>query len=409
MKHRIWWLVGLLVALIGLGAFYNFDMHWYDYGTKSWVNYWSHARAPLLGYSYYDTEAIIKIQAEAGFTADNPHDKFNNTHFPLHFPAPLTLFFIPFGLLPFTPATLTWLGFVALFYTSAAVKFNRTFQHPLNENIAIALSLFIPPFLFTTWFGNVSGVLGALVIYAWLAQRRDQPILTGILLTPLLIKPQLVFAALVLLLLEAWHRRHFRTFAAFGGTLILLSLLTFLFDPNWLNGWLNKGMPLDTLTFALLDVVARGLALPEWMPLLGFPLGALIIFMRHRQTGQISPALLGEAVLLSVLFSPYIWTKDIDVLLPASLWLCSQLWQRPQARWWLLLTFLPFSVMLNPRYWLFKIEGSVVPVAEIGLPISVTLFLLYLLIFTGLWLWAKRSVTPTEQPSKLAEDTYAYR
>jgi hypothetical protein len=408
MKYRVWWLSSLVVALLGLGAFYNFDMQWFDYGTKSWVNYWSHARAPLLGYSYYDAEAIIQIQAEAGFTANNPHDQFGNTHFPLHFPPPLTILFIPFGLMPFTPATLAWLAFVVLLYTSAAVMFNRTFQFPLSENTAIALSLVIPPFIVATWFGNVSGVLGALAVFAWLAQRRGHPALTGVLLVPMLIKPHLIFVAVALLLLESWRRQQFITVATFGGTLIVLSLATFLLDPNWLTGWLNKGLPLDTLTNAPLDVLARALALPEWAPLLGVPLGGGIIFVRHRQTGEITPSLLGEAAILSVLLAPYFWVKDIDILMPAALWMCSRFWLQPKAKWLLLLTLLPVLFVLDPRYWLVRLEDSVVPVAEPGLERSLVLLFVYLFIFIGLWLWAKRPSAHPDQTLPPTEDIHAY-
>jgi hypothetical protein len=372
LKARIVFWFGLAIALVGLGFYYDFDMKWPDFGVGDWMSYWSIPHSLLRGHGYYDLPWLQALQGTLGW---NESTYYQTRDYPIRLlwnPPPLILVLLPLGGLSFSLSLLVWIGLSALLYFHAASLFNRHLLHPLPEGVVLGVTFLFVPFLASMFWGQVPPVLVALLIYAWLAQRRGQWIAAGVLLTPLLLKPHLLFIAILLIFLVALRRRQWRLLVAFVGAQTFLLISSFMMDPTWIEGWLGQGTPAEWYTLSLVDMIRSGFVLPGWTRWIGIPIGILVALWRYRHVQEITPRLLGEAVLLSVLFRPYVWHHDVVVLLPAALWLATWVWQNVRLRG-LLVAQTAFNVWLMP--WA---------------DLNVLRYLLYLCTFLLWWIWAGR-------------------
>ncbi len=111
----------------------------------------------------------------------------------------------------------------------------------------------------------------------------------------------------------------------------------FLLDPTWPVGWLGQGAPIRWFTFAYFDLLRAILGLPEWMGLLGVPVGIGVTVVCYRRVRYLYPRDLAGSSLLSMSFGPYVWFHDPSVMIPAALWLAGLAWSSRAGMGWLLL------------------------------------------------------------------------
>lgn len=381
MRYKWPFLVGVIIVLLALGAYYQFDMRYPDYGTRDWLSYWSFSRGVLLGKGYSNLEWLRETQLSLGW--DRVY--VGKHYYPvqkLWNPPPLIVLLLPLASLPFTASTLTWLGLSTLFYIHAATRFNRYLPHPLPEAAVIAVALLFLPFLAAMFHGQMGPMLGALLIYAWHAQRRGHTLAAGTLLVPLMLKPHLLFVAVSLIFLVALRRRQWGVFVSFSGMLGALLIFLFALEPNWLQAWRGQGAPIAWQTLSLLDMIHTGFALPEWVKIIGLPLGVALAVWRYRHVQVITPYLLAEASLLSILLSPYIWPHDLSVLLAPGLWLASWNWR-------VLATRLLFLSQIVLNLWPTLLITNSLP-----------RYLVYLTCFLIWWTWANRESARESKPAE---------
>lgn len=386
MKGRTLFLVSLLVTLAGLGAYYRFDMRWPDFGTGDWMSYWSVPHSLLRGHGYFDLAWLKELQGSLGWNEANSGLALGYPIRLLWNPPPLILVLLPFGGLPFSLSLLVWIGLSALLYFHAASVWNRHLPYPLPEAVVLAITFLFLPFLASMYWGQIPPVLTAFLIYAWVAQRQGRLVAAGVLLTPLLLKPHLLFIAILLILVVALRRRHWPLLVSFTGAQTFLLISSFIIDPTWVQGWIGQGTPGEWITLSLADMIRVEFVRSGWVRSIGILIGTLIALWRYRHVQEITPRLLGEAALLSILFSPYVWNHDVVVLLPTALWLASYGWQNARLRV-LLLVQAPLNVWL-----IFWADWSVPH------------YLLYLGTFLMWWVWARReaSAQPTPRPASHA-------
>jgi dipeptide/tripeptide permease len=218
----------------------------------------------------------------------------------------------------------------------------------------LGLSLFFVPFFIVIAAGQLSSFVAACLVFAWYLQRKERHAAAGILFVALLLKPHLVSLAAVLLVWHAWRRRAWPFFLSAAACLLLLVLVSFLLDPQWLAGWRAQGSPLFWVTQAPLDVLQSVTKVPEWLQFTGLALVGPLFLWHHRAAPTIDPHLLAKALLVSVVIAPYGYSFDTTVLLPTALFIGSQLWQRNQRELLALSTllnvwFVPFHLALS-RY-----------------------------------------------------------
>ncbi|HEX8061620.1 MAG TPA: glycosyltransferase family 87 protein [Allosphingosinicella sp.] len=138
------------------------------------------------------------------------------------YPPPTLLYTWAFGLLPYPLALVSWLGLTGAAFAAAARPYLR------EAGLPGRLALIAPATLLNVWAGHYGLLIGALWLGAFhLLPRR--PILAGILIGLMLVKPHLaVLAPLILARRGEW--RAFASAAATAAGLAALSLA--LFGPE---------------------------------------------------------------------------------------------------------------------------------------------------------------------------------
>jgi len=221
---------------------------------------------------------------------------------PFVYPPTVLLVLAPFGLLPY------WFSYAAFVLSTGALYLVATIRLGADWRV-----LLLPPIVFVAIAGQVTFLVGGLVILA--ASFRSRPILAGFLYGIAgVIKPQILVLLPVALITEGSWSTIFSTGAA-AGILALASLAT---GADWM-AWLHALLPFQKLVLGNQSLVADAIT-----PYIAWGrLGALIagcfavgiVWLAFR-TGDLSVriiALCGGALLLS----PYAMNYELALLAPA--------------------------------------------------------------------------------------------
>jgi hypothetical protein len=176
----------------------------------------------------YDLKAYSAYQ-DALFEGALRHHNYS-------YPPPTLLYTWAFGLLPYPLALLSWLLLTGAAFAAAARPYLR------DAGLPAWLALIAPATLLNVWAGHYGLLIGALWLGAFhLLPRR--PVLAGVLIGLMLVKPHLAILAPLILA----RRGEWKAFAAAGGTvaaLVAVSALVFGFDP-W-HTWLSVTVGVQT-------------------------------------------------------------------------------------------------------------------------------------------------------------------
>lgn len=365
--ERWLWVAPTLLVVLALALSSRLNLQWADYGARDLVAYWGVPRTLLWGREFYDFAFLQAIQEGVGY-AGPPHEPYLLNHNP----PPLLAMLLPLGGLPFTGAVLFWHGLSVALYTRAAQQLNRTLPRPLPDTVLLAVAfLFVPTFLVIA-YGQAALLLVALVVFAWEAQRRGQPVAAGVLLVPVLLKFHLFLLVFLLFGLVALRQPgRERMAGAFLGVLLLLLLLATVLTPGWFFLWRDLAQAWEWISLSPWDVAQAKLRLPPWFQFVGVASIGLFALWRYYAARTISPKLLGEASLLSLLAAPFAYSFDAPILMPAALWIGSTLWHHRTLRFMLI----PHTLL---NLWLMPFE------------FNLFLYLSYLGIFVALWVINRR-------------------
>src|SRR5205807_135098 len=160
---------------------------------RDFVNYWMGGRLALDARLDVLTDLHAYnalIAARFGHTAED--------FFVFSYPPTLLPFLVPFGALPYLPALIAWTA-INLALLAWSVRLITADPRPM---VAACLS---PAALTMVAYGHFGGAMAALAILA-LTRGARQPVLAGLCLALMTIKPQLAAAiGLLMLLLAQWR------------------------------------------------------------------------------------------------------------------------------------------------------------------------------------------------------------
>jgi hypothetical protein len=150
------------------------------------------------------------------------------------YPPHFLLFTWPLGYLSYVPALVTFLLATFALFVASIVVFHRKFARDANLNIT---ALALVPFAVITIFTTQNGFLMAAVTLLALAFMNDRPVLAGLALAVLTVKPQLGFLfPLIALLDRNWALLRWATLF----TLVLVALSAFVFGlTTWHDFFVN--------------------------------------------------------------------------------------------------------------------------------------------------------------------------
>lgn len=221
------------------------------------------------------------------------------------YPPTTLLLLTPFGQLPFWPSLVAWSAVGTAAITFAARR--------LIGPLALGLGLLTYAGIGTLLGGQISFFVGALVIAAL---STSKPRSRGVLLAAAaVIKPQSLLAAPIALVAE----RNWKAigWAVVGGSALLLASVL-LFGTGVWERWftelpkfhaylISRGVDrMDVGVYGL----ARSLALPGWIFLIGVPLGVVTSWSVFRSEAPVLDRYLAFAV-STVLMSPYTLYYDL--------------------------------------------------------------------------------------------------
>ena len=321
-------LVGSLFALPA-GLMLIYELSWPNadllqpnrfYLGTDFINYWSGGRLALGGRVdiIYDVPAYAKL-LKSWFL---PELRPVNFSYPPH----SLLFFMAPGALPYLSGLVLWSFYGAVAFGAVALG-----RRPQHGDAPIVWAIILAPVL---WCNVVLGQLGlflALLFVGALRALPTRPILAGVLIGMLTVKPQFgLLLPLVLILLGAW-----RTFAAATVTTLLLigaSMALFGVEP-W-QVYISKTMPFQWQFIELMEGFYRFQMVTPYTVFwfLGFPVKtalalqamvsvavalAVIVVVRSKAAWPLKAA---SVALGSVLMVPYVLAYDLAIPFAALVW-----------------------------------------------------------------------------------------
>ncbi|MEA3066434.1 MAG: hypothetical protein QOJ27_2895 [Sphingomonadales bacterium] len=203
-------------------------------GTAIWgrdfANVWTSGRLALEGRLdlLYDLKGYSAYQDGLFDGALRAHN--------YSYPPPTLLYTWAFGLLPYPLALLSWLGLTGAAFFAAARPYLR------DAGLPARLALVAPATLLNVWAGHYGLLIGALWLGAFhLLPRR--PVLAGILIGLMLVKPHLAVLAPLILA----RRGEWRAFAAAAATAaFLVAVSAAAFGADLWSTWLGVTVGVQT-------------------------------------------------------------------------------------------------------------------------------------------------------------------
>ena len=227
-----------------------------DYVNRDFVNYWMSGQLALSG----ETDLLFRLHDyQSALEANFGLPGLEPRHW--SYPPHLLLLTAPLGLMPFGVAYVVFQFATAAFFAgSIRAVLKEQGITDAGRSLGLTLALLLVPFaLFEFGAGQNGFLFGGAILYA-LALRRSRPLMTGLMLAVLTMKPQLGVLFPVLLLME-------RNYAAILWTVVctgfLLALTTLCFGlPVW-QGFLET--TLDNQTSVALEGTGVFLKMmPTW-------------------------------------------------------------------------------------------------------------------------------------------------
>lgn len=359
LRLRPWWTALLLTIgfTLAVGAYYGYrPLTWGNFGTYDWLAYWSTPRAALVGNGFFDAAWMRQAQEAQGYTVTQMGPNYVPI-WRLWNPPFVTLFWLPMASLPFTVSAYVWNGLSLFLFIGSALFLNRVSPRSVPDTVMVALAGTVLPIYDTLHNGQMGLLLGALLGFAWLAQRHGHSVAAGLLLVVQMVKPQILWIPVGLILWVAWRQHQTRTLAAFFGGILVLIGAAFLLDSQWLQAWLTAGAPTRWISFSLIDLIQGALYLPPWVRYSAPLIGSLVAVWRFGGRDTVTMEDMSEAAVISFFSSPYCWRSDLPAILVAVVWMVSLLWQDRRWRGGLLgfavasvaISFAPFRL----GYWFY--------------------------------------------------------
>lgn len=248
-QHKQVFALILIVLVLFVGMAIILSNFYRPYFSSDFFTFWLAGRLTLLGQDPY---------SEAQWLAG--HSQYHATWAPnsiFPYPLPLALLLTPLGLFSQKTAYVIWLVITNIFVTSSIFLISRTW---LKWNSALVLSICVSAFFFRPYITVILGgqLLGlflfvvSLSLYLWY---QEKWFLGGMLMGLLNLKPS--YGALLLILIGVWllRIRQNRAIAGIIVSNIILGVVGFLQNPQWVQLFFATGQRKFAATFGLYPTV----------------------------------------------------------------------------------------------------------------------------------------------------------
>jgi hypothetical protein len=316
---RFW--INLLIPFLGIIFFIiaTKTVNPVEYPNSDFFKLWLSGHLASTGKNPYSSQIWI-----AG------HHQFGASWIPeatFIYPLPLSLLFLPLGLLPLYQAFIVWdilSQFMIIFSIALLLMINSKlsingFILPLMAGVIL-----FRPTIVTLVNGQLSGVLLLLIassIYLWEKGKWEQG---TVLLAVLALKPNLGVPLILLLSVYLLQKKQITSLLAGAVSGLLLLIAGFVQNPNWLIEFWNVGNGKLSQTFGFSPTIWGMSALYCNYNLdcaIGYGVSISLLFLIGylylliSKQNILSPALtVSLAVVITLLLTPYTWPYDQLIL-----------------------------------------------------------------------------------------------
>lgn len=283
-------------------------------------------------------------------------------YFPIYAPQ-TALLFSPLSRLPYLHAGALWAALTLttyLFSMHAAWRPARRHVHDWRE--VLVASLAFPPLLQLLGHGQTTAVVLAAFVLGWAALEKGRPVLAGLALSLLTIKPQF---GLVLALVALITRQGSLVIGVLAGVGLQFMFVTTVLGGSVFGAYLDVLKQLPALApilepnpakmqslAAISGLLPSPLAGVAWLAASAALVGVTVRVWRHTQSWRLR---FGTLVLASLLVSPHATIYDVTMIGPCLLWIGGALadggtdgtWYWQRVYWLFLATLVPTAALIG--------------------------------------------------------------
>ena len=312
-RRRVWPAVGLLVGvmLIGFDLLVPAGTYASEYAVRNdfRLAYGAATVGITSGYSHLYDLAAQKAAIEGLGSGFNPQ--------PFISPPPLAWLVTPLLVLPFLAALVIWtlLLLAALCWTWFLLAPPGKWVRPAH----LALLLGVFPVAFGVMVGQPGPLVAAAVATTWWLLKRDRPVWAGLVLSLIVLKPQLALLVPICLLVSG----HARTFGAWLVASLLIGLVALaLLGPEGLASYREVLAQTQTPAWDITRFysISGPLGLGPVLTMTQVVVVAVALFAAWRHRGEGPEIPMAAGIVGSLLFTPYLGFQDFLMLIVAG-WL----------------------------------------------------------------------------------------
>lgn len=319
-----WWIVLLLLFLVPVYSFIaiNNERH-VDYVNNGFFTFWLAGRLQSNGLQPYSSSDWV-----------NGHHQYGATWIPnqiFPYPLPLALITVPFGLLPISQAYILW-DVLAQVMIAGCILWLARHWEGLNRQLFVVFVLLASILNGNIILGLMTGTFAAIfLVFLTLSLyflETDRPVLAGIMLAGLALKPPLLTVS-ALIGLWLLFRRNWKAIGGIGAGGLGLLLIGLAMDPGWLVKFKGAsgnllGMRLGNQptipSYTRLFCSGETTCTFASYALAGLVLVGIFTWLTWKKRGQLTPlTAFSAAIAAGVLLPPYLWSYDyVLLILPVS-------------------------------------------------------------------------------------------
>lgn len=286
-----------------------------EYPNKDFFTFWLAGRLALLGQNPYNNEIWI-----------GGHHLFGASWIPnatYIYPYPLSLIFIPLGLLPLYQAFVVWVfltQFMIVLSASLLLGLYSASQIKLYILPIFTGIVIFRPTIITLTYGQLSGFLLLVIVFIIILWERGKWWQGTIFLPILALKPNLGVPIIILLLINLFRKKEITSIIAGGISGLVLLGVGLVQNPKWISEFLKAGNIKLSQTFGFSPTIwgistlicDYKLKCTIWSgSILGIILLIGTIYLLIKYKRDLSPAILvGLVITIMLIITPYTWPYD---------------------------------------------------------------------------------------------------
>jgi hypothetical protein len=307
-------LAALAMIAVGIGILTLSMSGTTNYAQKDFISYWAAGQLLAHHQDPYDAGAVFTLEKSAGFTEPQPLVMRN--------PPYALLLALPLGLLGPESGVIVWsLVIVGALMLAVRILWILHGRQPDRQHLLLYA---FAPALSCMQLGQTStfALLGLALFLYW---HERKPFAAGLSLVLLFIKPHLLVAFGLVLLLWCLNTRAWQVLAGAASGLAAATAIAFWFDPHVASHYLpvlgtagGETSLIPTLSSLVRAYVFRGAAWGQSLPAVMAALWGVWYFQKHRREWSWhSHGLL--LLVVSLWAAPYSWFTDEILVAPALL------------------------------------------------------------------------------------------